>query len=196
MFISGCGGTGKSYLIKTIKAWVSSAADKHVAITALTGIAVFSINGLTIHRLLQLPVEHGKTPPYCPLSDESLKIVRQRLQNSILLIIDEISMVSHITLLYIHLRLTEIFQTENLENGWFGGKSVLVFGNLLQLPSVFESPVYVPLTSTIVNKHTGSVGATDIWTQLFTYDKLTINMRQKEYGEFIELLGRVRLGTL
>ena len=103
MFISGCGGTGKSYLIKTIKAWVSSATDKHVAITAPTGIAAFSINGLTIHRLLQLPVEHGKTPQYRPLSDESLKVVRQRLENLILLVIDEISMVSHITLLYIHL---------------------------------------------------------------------------------------------
>ena len=73
MFISGCGGTGKSYLIKTIKAWVSSATDKHVAVTAPTGIAAFNINGLTIHRLLQLPVEHGKTPHYRPLSDDSLK---------------------------------------------------------------------------------------------------------------------------
>ena len=52
------------------------------------------------------------------------------------------------------------------------------------------------ITSTIVNKHTGSVGATDIWTKMFTYDELTINMRQKEHGEFIELLGRVRLGVL
>ena len=108
MFISGCGGTGKSYLIKTIKAWVSSVTDRHVAVTAPTGIAAFNINGLTIHRLLQLPVEHGKTPQYRPLSDESLKVVRQWLQNLILLIIDEVSMVSHITLLYIHLRLTDI----------------------------------------------------------------------------------------
>lgn len=103
MFISGCGGTGKSYLIKTIKTWVCSATHKHVAVTAPTGIAAFNINGLTIHRLLQLPVEHGKTPQYRPLSDESLKVVRQRLHNLILLIIDEISMVSHVTLLYIHL---------------------------------------------------------------------------------------------
>ena len=68
-----------------------------------------------------------------------------------------------------------------------------MFGDLLQLPPVFESPLYVPLTSTIVNKHTGFVSATDIWTQLFTYDELTINMR---HGEFIELLGRVWLGAL
>ena len=196
MFISGCGGTGKSYLIKTIKAWVCLVTDKHVAVTAPTGIAAFNINGLTIHRLLQLPVEHGKTPQYRPLSDDNLKVVRQRLRNLVLLIIDEISMVSHITLLYIHLRLTEIFQTEDMENGWFGCKNILVFGDLLQLPPVFEAPVYIPLTSTIVNKHTGSVGGADIWKQLFSYDELTINMRQKEHCEFVQLLGRARLGAM
>ena len=75
-------------------------------------------------------------------------------------------------------------------------QNILVFGDLLQLPPVFESPVYTPLTSTIVNKHTGSVGGADIWRHLFTYDELTINMRQKEHGEFTQLLGRARLGTL
>ena len=77
MFISGCGGNGKSYLIKTIKAWICLVTDKHVAVTAPTGIAVFNINGLTIHRLLQLPVEHGKTPQYRSMSNDSLKVVRQ-----------------------------------------------------------------------------------------------------------------------
>ena len=74
-------------------------------------------------------------------------------------------------------------------------KNILVFGNLLRLPPVFEGPVYTPLTSSIDNKHTGSVGAVDIWRQLFSYDELTINMKQKELAEFIELLGRVRLGA-
>ena len=75
MSISGCGSTGKSYLIKTIKIWVCTATDKHVAVTAPTSIAAFNINGLTIHRLLQLPVEHGKTPQHRPLSDDSFKII-------------------------------------------------------------------------------------------------------------------------
>ena len=122
MFISGCGSTGKSYLIKTIKTWVCTATDKHVAVTAPTSIAAFNINGLTIHQLLQLPVEHCKTLQHRPLSDDSFKIIRQRLHNWILLLADEILMVSHITLLYIYLQLTEIFQTEDTKNGWFGKK--------------------------------------------------------------------------
>ena len=124
MFVSGCGGTGKSYLIKTLKLWVNSVTGKDVAVTAPTGIAAFNVSGLTIHRLLQLPVEHGKTPEYRPLSDDALKIVREKLKNLIMLIVDEISMVSHVTLLYIHLRLTEIFQTEDVNNGWFGCKNI------------------------------------------------------------------------
>ena len=99
MFISGCGSTGKSYLIKTVKTWVCTATDKRVAVTAPTSVAAFNINGLTIHWLLQLPVEHGKTPQHRPLSDDSFKIIRQRLHNWILLLADETSMVSHITLL-------------------------------------------------------------------------------------------------
>ena len=52
-----------------------------------------------------LPVEHGKTPLYTPLSDAALKVVRDKLRNFISLVIDEVSMVSNITLLFIHFRL-------------------------------------------------------------------------------------------
>ena len=51
-------------------------------------------------------------------------------------------MVSNVTLLYIHLRLSEIFQTEEVEDGWFGKRNLLLFGDLLQLPPVFEGPVF------------------------------------------------------
>ena len=74
LFVSGCGGTGKSFLIKTIREWVLSTTNKGVAVLAPTGIAAVNINGMTIHRPLMLPVEHGKTPKYRPLSDDALKI--------------------------------------------------------------------------------------------------------------------------
>ena len=64
------------------------------------------------------------------------------MHNVTLVIIDEVSMVSNVTLLYIHLRLTEIFQTQEVEDGWFGKRNMLFLGDLLQLPPVFEGPVY------------------------------------------------------
>ena len=51
-------------------------------------------------------------------------------------------MISNITLLYIHKRLEEIFDTSDFDDGWFGKKHVLLFGDLLQLPPVHEAPPY------------------------------------------------------
>jgi len=59
LYVNGEGGTGKSFLIKTIKCSIKQNLNKDTAIRAPTGIAAFNINGLTVHRLLQLPVEHG-----------------------------------------------------------------------------------------------------------------------------------------
>ena len=146
------------------------------------------VNGLTIHGILALPVEHGSTPPYRPMSDDALKLVRDKLHNVTLLIVDEVSMVRNVTLMYMHLRLSEIFQTEHVEDGWFGRKNLLFLGDLLQLPPVFEGPVYSSLSSELTTKLTGCVGTIDLWQKLFSYDELTINMRQKDEKEFVEVL--------
>ena len=185
LFVSGCGGTGKSYLIKTIRAWVQTTTGKDVAVAAPTGIASHNINGLIIH------VEHGSTPSYRPLSDDALKLVREKLRNVTLLIIDEVSMVSNVTLMYMHLCLQEIFQTDDAENGWFGKRNLLVLGDLLQLPPIFEGPVYIPMSSDLITKLTGSVGKINLWRNVFKYDELTINMRQKEDSKFASILSRV-----
>ena len=74
MFISGVGGTGKSFLIEAIKClvddiWHPKSGEIMCAIVAPTGIAAFNVGGLTIHRLFQLPIEHeGKTAGYWALN--------------------------------------------------------------------------------------------------------------------------------
>ena len=58
MFISG---TGKSFLIEAIKLLVRKiwpSKEITVAIAIPTGLAAFNVGGLTIHRLIQLPIEH------------------------------------------------------------------------------------------------------------------------------------------
>ena len=70
MFISGVSGTGKSFLIEAKKClvddiWHPKSGEIMCAIVAPTGIAAFTVGGLTIHRLFQLPTEHeGKTAAY------------------------------------------------------------------------------------------------------------------------------------
>ncbi|KAG8173513.1 hypothetical protein JTE90_022463, partial [Oedothorax gibbosus] len=140
-FVSGVGGTGKSFLIRVLKSWVKKNLKKEVAVCAPTGIAAFNINGLTLHRLLQLPIEHGGVQEYKSLNDDVLQILRSDLKDMVLLIIDEISMVSNISLLYIHLRLSKIFNTLLEDDGWFGKINILFFWRLTS-----ASPCYAAST--------------------------------------------------
>ena len=196
LYVSGEDGTGKSYLIKAIKCYIKQNLKKDTAVAAPTGIAAFNIDGLTIYRLLQLPVEHGGTPKYRQLSDHVLKVLRGDLNNIILFIIDEISMISNLTFIYIHHRLCEIFDTNDSDEGWFGKKHILLFGDLLQLPPVREDFIFENLSNAKIDKYLGCLGTVNLWTTLFDYDELTINMRQKEDGSYRELLSRIRIGLL
>ncbi|XP_070528970.1 uncharacterized protein [Cardiocondyla obscurior] len=193
LYVSGEGGTGKSFLIKTIKCWIKHNLNKDTALAAPTGIAAFNIDGLTVHRLLQLPVEHGQTSKYKPLSNHVLKVLRSELKEVVLFVIDEVSMISNLVLMYIHFRLTEIFDTNDVEDGWFGKKHFLLFGDLLQLPPVREDCIFAQLSNDKINKCIGSITAINLWSTLFHYDELTINMRQREDDTYRQLLSRIRI---
>ena len=107
MFVTGVAGTGKSFLIETIKAYVAQlwpSTDCSCAITAPTGLAVFNVGGMTIHRLFQLPVQHGgRSAVHWSLPKAAHKVMKTALRNVKLFIVDEISMVSSLNLAYIHL---------------------------------------------------------------------------------------------
>ena len=162
-----------------------------VVIAAPTGLAAYSIGGVTIHRLLMLPVEHGNTARYEKLNTENLKILRNALHGVKLIILDEVSMVSSLTLTYIHLRLCEISGIQ----APFGGKNVLLFGDLCQLAPCQGSPPFVQLTQDEVNNKLEALGSVNLW-RYFKYNELSVNMRQNKDQTYANLLGRVRIGEL
>ena len=74
-FVSGVGGTGKSFLIETIRnlvkeMWKDDAGDDTTCdVTAPKGLAAYNVGDVTVHQLFQLPIEHeGKTAGYWSLS--------------------------------------------------------------------------------------------------------------------------------
>ena len=83
MFVSGVGGTGKSFLI--VKALVNSLWSLDglfCAVAAPTGLAAFNVGGITIHRLFQLPVEHAaRVASYWSLPKSSQKVMKTTLCN-------------------------------------------------------------------------------------------------------------------
>ena len=196
MFVSGVGGTGKSFLIKTIRAlvssmWASETQSTLCAVTAPTGLAAFNVGGVTIHRLLQLPIEHeSRGAGYWKLAKEALKVMRASLSNLKVLIIDEVSMVSSLNLAYIHLRLDEIFARDE----WFGGVNVLFVGDILQLPPVNGAAVFERVSNKSVMTKLGSMTSVNIWQENVVYDELTINERQKKDQVFSSMLDEVRRG--
>ena len=117
-----------------------------------------SISGETIHRALRLPVQHQGHVRYRKLSSLALKEMRQKWQNTVALIIDEVSMVSAASLEMISRRLMEI--RGNTEP--FGGISLCVFGDMYQLPAVRARQIFT----------------SPLWAQ-FHLIELTINMRQR-----------------
>ena len=196
-FISGVGGTGKSFLIETIRRQVAeiwkddASGDTKCAVGTPTGMASYNINGVTVHRLFSLPIEHeGKTAGFWPLSKPAQKIMRTNLHSLKLVIIDEVSMLSNLNLAYIHLRLEELFGGSD----WFGFMNVVFVGDLLQLPPVNGHPVFCKLTNKAISSKVGCMGSVNIWKDTITYDELTINERQKKDPVYSRILDEVRRG--
>ena len=113
-------------------------------------------------------------------------MLRNRLSEVKVLIIDEVSMVSNDLLLHIHLRLTEIFASKG--NFPFAGITVIAVGDFLQLPPVKAEPVYAEYKNTWHNLDS-------LWG-LFEIAERTEVMRQQEENNFINLLNHVRTADL
>lgn len=191
LFITGGAGAGKSHLIKTIYHTVTKTfrqgptnPDKpSVLLMAPTGVAAININGTTIHTALAIPKESGDNVK--PMSDQKRTQIRLALSDLKLIIIDEISMVSNNTLLHIHQRLKEIFATPN--NQLFAGLSVIVVGDLYQLPPIRRKAVFDDFRNDVHNLcHPWSV---------FQMIELTEIMRQKDDQPFTQLLNRFRTAS-
>ena len=195
ILVSGTGGSGKSNLLQRFKAHCpcfSSVTPKgakliaEVIASAATGIAAQNVDGETLHRALSLGL--ADEPPqalFRKISASRFKF--QKTWNFLLytkvLIIDEISMVQP----DLFQTLDVLFRLARKNNYCFGGVTLIMFGDFLQLP---------PVNKNARENSARFVFQTQVWKDM---NKCRIylnrNYRQKD-KDFIQLLDEVRFGKL
>lgn len=185
LFITGKAGTGKSFLVEVFK----RVTAKKVLLLAPTGVAALHIGGATLHsafgykNLVDIPLEE--------LTLYSLQLTTEKktvLQEANTLIIDEISMVRA----DIFEKIDYILRLICRKDVPFGGKQMILLGDLFQLP-----PVANKTEIQYLNDAFGGVyffHAPAYQEASFEFVELTINHRQKDDRAFFDILNRIRDG--
>ncbi len=190
VIVNGTAGTGKSFVISSLKKAISSAfGDSAYRLACPTGLAAYLVKGVTLHSLFSIPT--SKKLRYKPLSPAKLLELQEKFRGMRYLLIDEMSMVGRRMLAFIDARLREIFS--ECSDQYFGGVSVFLFGDFGQLPPVGDCPMYVNVAG---DELSGDGFAA---YRSFTKSvKLTIQMRQSgsalDDEKFRDALLRLRDG--
>ena len=195
MIVQGGAGAGKSEVIKVSVMHIEKilrCAGGHpnkprVLILAHTGKAAELVDGMTI--MSALSIKFGNA--YTSLGPEKLAELRDLLSELEIIIIDECSMVGADMLINVHLRMVQIFQTE--ESELFGGKSVILVGDLMQLPPVLATPIFKTPSHerfAIFNK------AVDGVFQQFEPFELRMIHRQGDASVWAQHLNQIRIGNV
>ncbi|XP_011867235.1 PREDICTED: ATP-dependent DNA helicase pfh1-like, partial [Vollenhovia emeryi] len=195
LYISGSAGVGKSTVLKAIYQVLLNFFDDtpgekknslKILLCAPSGKASFLIGGTTLHNAFALPItQYGGQMP--ELSADVANTIRENLFELKLIIIDEISMVGSTMFSRVDTRLRQIMGN----NRSFGGVSVIVVGDLYQLPPVMDNSIYLSSKSSMLSIFSENI----LWNE-FDFFELTEIMRQKEDKPFIEALNNLARGTM
>lgn len=188
IFITGPGGSGKSFLIKTI---VHDAIENNnkIQVCALTGCASILLNckATTLHRFAGFGLANKSIES---VLEELFTKKRYKLKNWYnlkCLIIDEVSMMSLKILLILDAIARKVYRKPNIP---FGNLQVIFSGDFYQLPPV-KSNEEEKEASMFCFEHI-------LWDQLFIKENqivLTSIFRQEE-EDFLKILKYVRQGRI
>ena len=187
LFITGKAGTGKSFLLDAFVKYTG----KRTLVMAPTGIAALNVGGVTLHsafgffNLEKLDVDD--------INEETVSIKSEKrliLRKVHTIIIDEMSMVRADTLDKIDKILRVVNRTDKL----FGGKQIILFGDLFQLP-----PVVKRAEEHYLKDRYGGIFFffSNAYRQGdFHFIELITNHRQKGDAWFFAILNRMREGKV
>jgi len=176
VFLTGPAGSGKTFLLQKYIKYLKQ-NGKGVGVTASTGIAATHMNGITIHSWSGLGIKDE-------VSKEDVnkilkkRFIKKRFENTGVLIIDEISMLSAYQFDSINF-ICQAFKNSSLP---FGGMQIVCSGDFFQLPPI-EREGRIPKF----------VYESNVWNNMnIKICYLEEQYRQKEEDKLLELLNHIR----
>lgn len=192
MCVPGCGGTGKSQLIRAITKYFSVTNRlQKMRKVAPTGIAAAEIEGMTIHSFLGEQRNSGKPRNIKP-GDAKLEKEWKHVEY---LLIDEMSMVG----LSLVAKLNRIVCSAKRTDPQipFGGVNVILFGDCLQYKPVYDLPLHTDFSTApnklLTEREIQQRVARSLILQINCVVKLTQQMRTEDV-QYLQLLDRLRQG--
>lgn len=186
-FVTGKAGTGKSYLLNVFDRNTNKSTIK----LAPTGIAALNIGGATLHstfgykNLIETDIKELNK---FTLNLKSEKIVVLKKVDTI--IIDEISMVRA----DVFDKIDKILRIINNTDKPFGGKQMILFGDVFQLPPIADKNEEKYLRIYYNGIHFFNSKAYQEGN--FGFAELSINHRQEGDKKFFDILNRMREGCI
>ncbi|KAH9575905.1 hypothetical protein CY35_01G135300 [Sphagnum magellanicum] len=202
VFITGPGGTGKSFLLQyivhiltrrypseCIAPSVSNQKDRcecyvcNVAITASTGIAALEIGGTTLHSAAGIGI------PYEVKDFNKMWNLKNKWRNLSVLVIDEISMISGELFEYLEQTICKIRANEKP----FGGLQVIVAGDFFQLlPIQNKSSNVMNTTTEFLNR--GLAFESPAWHKANFESVILKTVFRQDDAAFVAMLNDIRTG--
>ena len=193
VIVHGGGGVGKTFLINLLAKWAEKILRQpgdhplkpKILIMGPTGMAANLIEGTTLNTGLGFAFGSRK---YLPLRDARLESFRNLFEELELIIMDEMSMIKSDMLYDVQRRMEEIFISKDL----FGGRSVMLVGDIMQLPPVKGRAIFTKPYSAKSRSMFNS--SENLWNN-FDVVTLKVSQRQKA-NEWRDCLNRIRIGEL
>lgn len=183
IFLTGPGGTGKSFLLKTIYEIIPQRLEKHVAVTAMTGCAALLIGRFakTLHSWAGIGLGRENAATLAATIRRSGKALRRWLGTDIL-IIDEVSMLTPELLE----KLDAVAKLLRRNTKPMGGLQIIFVGDFYQLPPVIKEK----------EQETPFVFESDTWKEIVQETICLTKILRQTDPVFHRILDEARRGGL
>jgi ATP-dependent DNA helicase PIF1 len=179
VFLTGAAGAGKTYVLNQFIR-LAKRQGKHVSVTATTGLAATHLGGNTIHAWSGIGI-HDELPN--KFLENLSKTRREVIENTDVLIIDEISMLHDYRLDLVDQVARQVRKKPDVP---FGGIQLIMCGDFFQLPPINRGDT----------REGSFVTESQAWSELDPTILYLTEQHRQDDDAFLEILNALRGGDI